>query len=109
MSNRSLLLPCLAAAILAFASAVRAIPSTYTNPVIARNFPDPCVLPDHGDIYAYATNAHGETIPCAHSTDLVHWSEDIDAMPSLPPWAEKGHSWAPDVAEISPGHYVMYF
>lgn len=103
----------IAATMIMSANAVvaRAVDLTYTNPVIDRNFPDPCVLKVDGTFYAYATNNNkrGETIPCAKSTDLVHWSADIDAMPTLPTWADKGHTWAPDVAAVKSGSYVMYF
>lgn len=83
--------------------------ATYTNPVIDQNFPDPSILSDRGAYYAYATNSGG-TLPCAKSTDLVHWTILPDAMPTLPAWVQPGRTWAPNVRAITPGKsYVCYF
>jgi arabinan endo-1,5-alpha-L-arabinosidase len=81
----------------------------YTNPVINSNFPDPSILSDRGTYYAYATNS-GPTMPCAKSTDLVHWTALPDAMPKLPSWVKPGRTWAPEVRAYTPGRrYVAYF
>ena len=82
---------------------------TYINPIIDRNFPDPSILNDRGVFYAYATNA-GPNILCARSPDLIHWTALPDAMPTLPPWAGPGMTWAPNVRAVVPGkRYVAYF
>ena len=82
----------------------------YTNPVIDHGFPDPSILSDRGVFYAYATNGAGGTLPCARSTDLVHWTALPDAMPALPLWARAGRTWAPVVRAFAPGkRYVAYF
>jgi beta-xylosidase len=83
--------------------------TTYTNPVIDENFPDPSILRDGDTYYAYSTNS-GPNLPCRKSTDLVHWTALPDAMPTLPTWAKEGRTWAPTVHTIIPGkRYVAYF
>jgi beta-xylosidase len=84
--------------------------STYTNPVLDQDFPDPDVLRVGNAYYAYSTNAENMNIQVARSTDLVHWQMVGDALPRLPNWAVQdfGWAWAPDVS--SNGHtYLMYF
>ncbi len=41
------------------------------------------------------------------STDLVHWTEPVEAVPALPSWSKPGYTWAPAVAKIGP-QWVMY-
>jgi len=94
----------------------------YLNPVIDSSFPDPSLLRDRGTYYAYATNHAGDpfykgdalhksdTLPCARSVDLVHWTLLPDAMPTLPAWVIPGRTWAPQVTAFVPGkRYVAYF
>lgn len=85
--------------------------STFTNPVLNRDFPDPDVLQVNGDYYAYATNSGGINVQVARSKDLVHWSVLQDALPSLPAWASRefGYVWAPDVSSLDRKTYTMYF
>ena len=84
--------------------------ATYVNPVIDRDFPDPCILDDGSYYYAYATNGQGGILPCAKSPDLVHWTALPDAMPKLAPWVNPGRTWAPDVSAIRRGKkYLLYF
>jgi beta-xylosidase len=68
------------------------------NPVLDRNFPDPGVLLVDGVFYAFATNASGNNVPLARSTDLVRWSMLPDAMPSLASWVQpvRSNVWAPE-------------
>jgi GH43 family beta-xylosidase len=84
------------------------LPPVFANPVIDRDFPDPDVLRVGDVFYAYATNSAGVNVQTARSRDLVHWESLGDAMPSLPPWAREGRTWAPDVAAV-PGGFVLYF
>jgi len=77
---------------------------------IDQDFPDPDVLRVGDTYYAYATNSSSENVQVATSKDLATWTVlDTDALPDLPDWAIRGKTWAPDVSEPSPGHYVMYF
>jgi beta-xylosidase len=88
-------------------------------PAYQANFPDPFILPHDGRYLAYATNSDRgrQNVQMASSTDLVEWeplrdpsSPDKlhDAMPALPPWAKRGHTWAPEVLKTDAG-YVLYF
>ncbi|MBO1751506.1 family 43 glycosylhydrolase [Actinotalea sp. BY-33] len=79
------------------------------NPVIADDFPDPDMLEVDGVYYAYATNGNNQNVRLASSTDLVTWEPLPDALPELPSWVIPGKTWAPEVTELEPGRYVMYF
>jgi beta-xylosidase len=86
-------------------------PSTFTNPILDRDFPDPDTLKVGESYYAYATNADDVNIQAARSQDLVHWEYLGEALPSLPAWAVQdfGWVWAPEVFSPSEAQYVMYF
>jgi arabinan endo-1,5-alpha-L-arabinosidase len=78
--------------------------------VIDQDFPDPDVLKSGGTYYLYATNTSALNIQLATSKNLTKWTvTNTDALPSLPSWAEKGNTWAPDVSEPTAGRFVMYF
>ncbi len=77
---------------------------------IDQDFPDPDVLRVGDTYYAYATNSHAANVQVATSTDLKSWTvSPTDALPVLPAWTAPGKTWAPDVSEVSPGNFVMYF
>ena len=86
-------------------------------PVFEKNFPDPFVIVHQGRFLAYATNSEGANVPMASSPNLVRW-ENVrdatdakklhDAMPVLPPWVQKGYTWAPEVMKIG-GRFILYF
>lgn len=82
--------------------------STFVNPVIAEDFPDPFILRVGKLYYAYATNADGVELPLRTSRDLLTWTEPRDAMGELPSWAERGLTWAPDVMPVA-GGFVLYY
>ncbi len=87
-------------------------PSTYTNPVLNHDFPDPDVLCIDQVYYAYATNSGGINVQAAQSRDLVHWTLLPEILPERPRWAasEFGWTWAPNVMPTDHGTgYVMYF
>lgn len=85
-------------------------------PVMTTDFADPFVLRDGSIFLAYATNAqrHQANVPMASSTNLTDWAlirngdKLHDAMPTLPPWAREGFTWAPEVTKTVAG-YVLYF
>lgn len=85
-------------------------PATYTNPVLATDFPDPFVLREGSTYYAYATNVGGKNVPVVTSTDLAVWTELPDALPALPAWARENASltWAPSVLRRG-STYVLYY
>jgi hypothetical protein len=72
------------------------------------DFPDPDVILVGRTYYAYATNSVAGNIQIADSTDLQHWTAVGNALPSLPPWAFKGSTWAPSVTHIG-GSYNLYY
>lgn len=84
-------------------------------PVLRANFPDPFILEHEGQYLAYATNTEGANVQMASSTDLTSWrilmdepGKLHDAMPTLPPWAKAGFTWAPEVLKTQ-GGFVLYF
>ena len=85
-------------------------PGQFVNPVINQDFADPGILKVGSTYYVYATNSAQDNVQVAKSTDLVHWQVLSDALPTLPAWSEKGHTWAPGVSTTADGKsYVMYF
>lgn len=90
--------------------------STYANPVINQDFPDPNCIKVKDTYYAFATNfgelqASSNHVQVAASEDLVHWRLLPDALPNLPAWAKPGKTWAPNVthAQSKAGSYVLFF
>ena len=88
--------------------------STYANPVLDADFPDPTVMraPD-GTYYAYATQTKRAgnwiNIQLAASTDLTHWRAIGDALPVKPAWASQTQDfWAPHVTRAG-RRYILYY
>ena len=89
--------------------------TTYTNPVLDLDFPDPATLTAaDGMTYVYATQGTngGEAtlnIRVARSTDLANWTLLGDALPVKPAWASKTQDfWAPHVHSAD-GRYFLYY
>ncbi len=79
-------------------------------PVIDEDFPDPDVLYDGDTYYLYATNGDYQNVQVATSKNLEDWEQlEEDALPGLPKWIIPGKTWAPEVTEIAPDNFVMYF
>lgn len=57
---------------------------------------------------AYATNAGGHNVQLLTSDDLQVWEDRGDALPTLPPWAAPGFTWAPAVLP-RPDGFVLYY
>jgi arabinan endo-1,5-alpha-L-arabinosidase len=88
--------------------------TSYTNPVLDEDFPDPAVIqaPD-GYYYAYATQTLRDgrwiNIQVARSADLIHWVHLGDALPEKPDWARETQDlWAPSVI-FDGTTYFMYY
>ncbi len=82
---------------------------TYTNPVIAGDFPDPSVIRVGANDY-YATATAGGWSPVfsiLHSNDLVNWQTVGSVFQTKPTWA-KGDFWAPEITEDKGKFYVFY-
>jgi len=89
--------------------ALTASAQTYTNPVIAGDFPDPSVIRVGADDY-YATATAGGWSPVfsiLHSKDLVNWKTVGSVFPQKPTWA-KGDFWAPEIAQDKGKFYIFY-
>jgi arabinan endo-1,5-alpha-L-arabinosidase len=86
--------------------------STYVNPVIDRDFPDPAVVrAGNGSFYVYATQGGTpmRNIQAARSEDLVTWTELPDVLPVKPGWASKTQDfWAPDVYRSGDRWFLYY-
>jgi len=88
--------------------------TTYTNPVINADFPDPSVIYVPGDgFYAYAT--HDEFSPTVNniqlcrSDDLINWSKPEGALAEPPVWAKTCRKfWAPQVVKVG-NLYRLYY
>ena len=89
-----------------------ALTGTYTNPVIASDSADPFIYKNASTYYEFNTNDGVSNIPVRSSTDLVHWSAETDALPTMPSWANAGLTWAPSVLKQDTGFgplFVLYF
>jgi beta-xylosidase len=78
---------------------------TYTNPVYARDFPDPFFLAHGGRFYAYATESRVTGFQVMQSDDLVHWTHKGVALEV--PWS-RVHYWAPEVVRYRGRFYMTY-
>lgn len=78
---------------------------------IDADFPDPAILVDGGTYVAYATNARGRNVQVATAGELHgRWTvRDADGLPELGAWASSGFTWAPDVALLANGTFLMYY
>jgi beta-xylosidase len=79
--------------------------ATYTNPVYARDFPDPHVLFYEGKFYAYATQRDDHGFQVMESPDLVRWTHRGAAY--KPPWSSR-HYWAPEVIRYRGRFWMTY-
>lgn len=77
--------------------------STYTNPLMIRDFADPYVFKDDdGYYYGYATEG-----PIVRSSDMVSW-ENVGSV-TLPTWGTPGaHIWAPCVQRFGDTYNYYY-
>jgi hypothetical protein len=86
---------------------------------------DPFLLSDQGHYFLYTSDITAPAspglggvtglaapvpinVPVAWATNFGQWSPVTDALPVLPPWAERGFTWAPDVHQFG-SRYVLYF
>jgi arabinan endo-1,5-alpha-L-arabinosidase len=113
---RSLLAAVLLAFALAGCAAAGPAPraTSYANPVLDADFPDPAVLTaSDGFYYAFATQGGADgakrNIQAARSRDLARWETLADALPVKPAWASNTQDfWAPHVSEAA-GRYYLYY
>src|SRR5438105_3608783 len=121
-TGRGLVVAAAAVLTMGLGASAAATPSgqqTVQGPVINANFPDPDVL-QVGDVFhAYATNSGGANVQHETSSDLVHWTKQPDAAPTLGAWVDPACTftpggstdrcvWAPEVTAVTHG-YVLYY
>jgi beta-xylosidase len=73
--------------------------TTYQNPVLDRDFPDPDVVWTGREYVAVGTGTSTEDVQVATSPNLARWQTGADALPRLPSWAaaDPGDVWGPDL------------
>jgi xylan 1,4-beta-xylosidase len=82
--------------------------ATYTNPVIAGDYPDPSVIRVGADYWAAVTSGTwAPHFPLLHSRDLVNWRVAGYVFRAKPAWA-KGDFWAPEITEDR-GRFFVYY
>jgi xylan 1,4-beta-xylosidase len=82
--------------------------STYTNPAIAGDFPDPSVIRVGRDYWAAATSSEwGPEFPILHSRDLVNWELVGSVFRTRPAWSV-GSYWAPEISQDK-GRFFIYY
>ena len=77
-------------------------------PVDPRDFADPFVLRVGSTYFGYATNMGPLNVQVMTSPDLRTWEGLGDALPRLPPWTERGWTWAPAVLQLG-DRFVLYY
>ena len=81
---------------------------TYTNPVIAGDYPDPSVIRVGQDYWAtVTTGGWAPHFSLLHSLDLVNWRV-VGAVFHNPPAWVKGDFWAPEIAEDR-GRFLVFY
>jgi beta-xylosidase len=83
-------------------------PSSYSNPVLAGDYPDPSVIRVGDEYWATATTSEWAPLfPLLHSQDLVHWEQVGNVFQTRPDWAV-ANFWAPEISEYR-GTFYIYF
>jgi beta-xylosidase len=82
--------------------------ATYSNPVLAGDYPDPSVIRVGEEYWATATTSEWAPLfPILHSRDLVHWQLEGAVFHTRPDWSA-GNYWAPEISEYRGRYYVYY-
>jgi beta-xylosidase len=82
--------------------------TTYQNPVIPGDYPDPSIIRVGKDYWATSTSSEwGPQFPLLHSTDLVNWEIAGSVFAQRPAWAV-ANFWAPEISEYK-GRYFVYY
>jgi len=82
--------------------------ATYTNPVIAGDFPDPTVIRVGEDYWAATTSGTwAPHFPVLHSRDLVNWRVAGYVFRAPPRWV-KSDFWAPELVHDR-GRFLVYY
>jgi beta-xylosidase len=90
------------------AAAPAPVPLTWSNPVVAEDFPDPSAARVDGVYWATATStAAAPGFPLMRSTDLLHWERAGSIFVRRPSWATDS-LWAPELVVDESGVRVYY-
>lgn len=82
--------------------------ATFSNPVLAGDYPDPSVIRTGDDFWATATTSEWAPLfPILHSRDLVHWEHVGNVFERRPDWSVANY-WAPEISEHN-GKFFMYY
>lgn len=82
--------------------------ASYTNPVMAGDFPDPSVIRVGQDYWATATTSEwAPEFPIMHSRDLVNWEIVGAVFQKHPDWST-GSYWAPELSFYRGRFYIYY-
>src|SRR5437899_9463293 len=82
--------------------------ATYSNPVLAGDYPDPSIIRVGKEYWATATSSEwGPQFPILRSSDLVNWKMVGVVFPKRPGWAV-ANFWAPEISEYQ-GRYSVYY
>jgi beta-xylosidase len=88
--------------------AALATAASYSNPVLAGDYPDPSVIRVGRDYWATATSSEwGPQFPILHSRDLVNWEIVGSVFSKRPAWAS-ANFWAPEIHAWRGRYYVYY-
>lgn len=81
----------------------------YTNPVVARDFPDPFVFKFRAEYYAVATGFwhDGGVFGILHSRDLINWTDCGSALNPVP-FPNSPCYWAPEIYYQNGKFYLYY-
>jgi beta-xylosidase len=89
-------------------SSANARQATYTNPVVAGDFPDPSVVRVGEDYWAVTTSGTwAPHFPLLHSRDLVNWRVAGHVFRERPRWA-KSDFWAPEMTNDR-GRFLLFY
>ncbi len=83
--------------------------STYENPVLTGDYPDPSVIPAAGGGWVAAVTSDGWMPPFSvlYSPDLVSWRVVGSVLRRPPAWVRE-HFWAPEIVRRGGGYLVYY-
>ncbi|MGZ6706562.1 MAG: glycoside hydrolase family 43 protein [Solirubrobacteraceae bacterium] len=82
--------------------------STFANPVLPGDYPDPTIVKAGSTFYASATSASWAPIfPVFRSRDLVRWERVGAVLQGAPKWAN-GNFWAPELVRWAGRFYAFY-
>jgi hypothetical protein len=71
--------------------------------------PDPFMTVQDNRYYLFTSqDAVPANVPVRSGTTIGQWGPMKDALPDLPPWAESGNTWAPDVHKFG-SHFILFF